>query len=751
MHKKVRDRFIILSGVFILFGALMVTQLFNLQIVNGQVNYEKSQSRLLSDRRIAAPRGNIVDRYGVPLATSRQGFTVQITNTGLKSEQLNNLLINLVNLLEKNGDEYLNNLSRYLTIDNGNIVYGASIAKVGEEDEGISAEEKNAKKIEKIKKDIGITYKDFNATNPEEVFEYFKSKRMFNISDKYSKEEAYKIMCLRFELLIKGFTAINPVTLATDISDQVVAVIDERHDDFPGVTSEVMYVRTYNNAQIASHVIGYLRTMDADAYKSLKDKGYRMDDQIGKAGVEASAEGQLKGKDGLKSVEMDITGRTTKELSERPPVPGNNVVLTIDSKLQKVAMDSLERNINDIRTKGGSKNYGDAYSGAAVAIDVKNGEVLAMASYPSYDPSVFLEGADNKEAQKLISQWMRDEKLKPMVNKTIQERFAPGSTYKPITAIAGLEEGLINRYSKIVDTGRTNIGGMDFVCMEYRDFGIVHGALSVSQALANSCNIFFHELGSKTGIDNIDKWAKAFGLGEKTGIDIDSGLEVRGIRANRPFKKEWAEALNKPTLEKAKKEGKVLRQDELPAYGEWTPADTAQSSIGQLFNAFTPLQLANYISTVANGGKKFNPHVIKKVVDFEGNVVEETKADFAQVPVHQETIDAVKEGMIAVTNSQDGTAVGLFNDLTYNGRKIQVAGKTGTAETGIANASSNALFVCYAPADDPQIAVAVVVEKGVWGSYTAPIARDILQEYFNLNSTSVVDDKVKPEEATITR
>jgi len=294
MNKRIRDRFIIISIIFSIFGTLAVSQLVNLQLVSGAENYDKSQSRLLSDRRIPAPRGNILDRYGVPLATSRQGFIVQIVKTNTKTADLNSMLLKLVNLLEKNGDEYINGINRYISIEDGIIVYGTTIAKIGESEEGLTQEEKNAKKIDKIKQDIGITYKDFNANTPEEVFKYFRSSRMFNIESSYSDADAFKIMCIRFELFIKGFTAVNPVTIATNVSDKSVAVIEEMHDGYPGVATELMYARKYNNATVAPHVIGYMRTMDADSYKSLKDKGYRMDDVIGRAGVEYAAEVILK-------------------------------------------------------------------------------------------------------------------------------------------------------------------------------------------------------------------------------------------------------------------------------------------------------------------------------------------------------------------------------------------------------------------------------------------------------------------------
>lgn len=750
MNKKIRDRFIIISIIFAMFAGVLLYQLVNLQLVTGAENLEKSQSRLLSDRRIPAPRGSILDRYGVPLATSRQGYAVQIVKTNTKTADLNSMLLKLVNLLEKNGDEYINGINKYITIDNGKIAYGTTAAKAGEGDDSLTPEQKNDKIIEKIKNDIGIKDKNFNATTPEEVFNYFRSSIMFNIDPSYSNEDAFKIMCIRFELLIKGFTAVNPVTIATDISEQSVAVIEERHNDFPGVTTELTYFRKYNDAQVAAHVIGYMRTMDSDSYKTLKDKGYRMDDTIGRAGVEYSAENYLKGEDGLKSIEMDVSGRTTSELNAKSPVPGDNVVLTIDTRLQKVAMDSLEKTIKNIRVAGGNQNYGDAVAGSAVAIDVSNGEVLAMANYPSYDPSVFLEDAENKNAQKQISQWMTDEKNKPMRNRAIQDIYAPGSTYKPLVGIAGLQEGIITKNDRINDTGTVNIGGMIFWCLEYRMYGQAHGQINLKQALATSDNIFFHILGDRTGIDSIDKWAKAFGLGEKTGIDIDQNLEAKGIRSNRAYKKELADSINKQIVQRAAKEGKPA-SSYTQAYGEWTPADTAQSSIGQLYNSFTPIQLANYVSTIANGGKKYTPHVIKKIVQNNGTVVKETQPAFEQLPINPDNINSVKEGMVAVANATDGTAVGLFDGLTYNGRPIQVAGKTGTAETGIANTSSNALFVCYAPADDPKIAIAVVIEKGAWGAYAAPVARDILDEYFAINNTTVTDDKVPSEGANLTK
>lgn len=703
MMEKLKDRYNILAISFILFGIIIISQLVNLQIIHGSDYDEQSQRRLLKERKVSAPRGNIVDRYGVPIAVNRQGFTVQIVDAKLKNDELNDMLLKLVNVFEKNKDTYYKSLNKYLTFNP--IAFGPSIGN-------------SETKIQKWKSDMVLKTKDIvDISTPEDVFRYFRDVK-FKIGKKYSDEEAYKIMTIRYEILMKGYSTINSLCLAKDVKEETVAQIEERHNEFPGVTTDIEPVRKYLDAQLAAHVIGYVGVIDADKYKELKDT-YDMNDIIGKSGIELAEENDLKGTDGIKTVEEDIRGRQTDEIKGDPAKPGSEVVLTLDMKLQKVAMESLEKNIKEIAAKGGKNNFGDANAGAVVALDVNNGEVLAMASYPSYDPSIFLAGPENKEAEQAKIDMPKDE-TRPAFNRAIQGTYAPGSTFKPIVAIAGLEEGVITPQTVIYDSGKTTIGGKDFFCLEFKNGSGAHGPLKLAKALETSCNIFFHELGYMTKIENIDKWAKLFGLSEKTGIDISG--ENKGILASIEFKKK--------TFNDA-----------------WRPADTAQAAIGQLYNSFTPLQLTNYISTLANGGKRYIPHLVKRVVKYDGSLVKETKPEYEQVPVSKDTINAVKEGMVAVTEQVDGTAVEAFRGFPY-----KVAGKTGTAETGNeANHSSNALFVCYAPAENPQIAVAVVVERGAWGANTAPIARDILAEYFHINNKDDVDDKVQVDDATLTR
>ncbi len=706
MREYLKDRYNILAAFFILFGAVIVFQLVNLQIINGKYYDEQSQKRILNERSIPAPRGNIKDRYGVPIAVNRIGYAAEIVKTKMTEDERNDMLLRLVKIFEKNGDSYVKSLNKYLTVNP--IAFGTELK--GSE-----------KKIQKWKEDLSIDKKVANT--PEAFFKYMRDK-MFQIDSKYSDEDAYKIMCIRYEMFIRGYGPTDPLCLAEDIKVATVAELEERHQEFPGVTTDTEPYREYIDGETAANVVGYVRKIDPDEYNKLKDEGYKMNDVIGKTGIEASAEAYLKGKEGQKRIEVDISGRQTEELEAEAAIPGNDVFLTLDMRLQKIAMDSLKKNIDIIKQGAdGKTNFGDASAGAAVAMDVNTGEILAMASYPSYNPSVFLEGPSNKEAQKAILEYLDPKDGIPVLfNRAIQGTYAPGSTFKPLVGVAGLEEGAITPNTIIHDSGVLPIGNMIFKCLEYKMGLPAHGDLKLKEALETSCNIYFHQLGLMTTIDKIDKWAKMFGLGEYTDIDIPN--EKKGTLASREFKQS-------DTFKK------IYGRTE-----DWWSADTAQAAIGQSFNLFTPLQLVDYTAALANGGKKITPTLIKKVNKYDGSLVLEKKPDYENIPVKKETLNAIKEGMKAVTQDENGTAVGAFQNFP-----IKVAGKTGTAETGgeSSNKSSNALFICYAPVENPQIAVAVVVEHGAWGSNTAWIARDILSEYFGLNGSNNTDDVLKPE------
>ena len=614
---------------------------------------------------------------------------------------MNELLLKLSLILEKNEKSYNDSLTKYLTFN--------PVTFNGKSKSVIEDWQKNTNRL-------GMEAADVKS-DPQELFKYLRNEK-FKIDPSCSDADAYRIMKLRYEILIDNwnFTTGGTVILARDVGITTISEVEERHHEFPGVVTDVEPVRQYNDAYNVGQVLGFVGAISQKQYDTMKDEGYENDDIIGQTGVEKTAERYLKGKDGKKSIEVDTSGRLTQQQETVPALPGSDVYLTIDTNLQKVAMESLARNIELIKNKNDKGNFGDAEAGSVVAMNVNTGEVLAMASYPSFDPAVFLAGSEDKAAQQTILSLNNDEK-KPLLNRAIQEIYAPGSTFKPLTAIAALETGKITpANSRRYDGGTfTAEGGRVFKCLEYPIGG--HGWLDLKKALETSCNIYFHDIGTETGIDNLDKWARQFGLGNKTGIDLP--YEVAGYMSSQETKKK-------------------LHDGDI-----WRPADTAQVAIGQFDNAFTPLQIVNYISTLANGGKKYKPYIIDKVIKYDGSIVNETKPTYVQLDVKPEYINAVKEGMIRVTQATDGTAKEAFTGLPF-----EVAGKTGTAQTGReATHSSNSLFVCYAPADKPEIAIAVVVERGVWGSYTAPVARDIIDEYFGLKKAgSTGNDALKPEE-----
>ncbi|MDP4093685.1 MAG: penicillin-binding protein 2 [Bacillota bacterium] len=708
MINILKNRFTILLIVFITVFSVMAYQIFNLQIANGQYYDTQSQHKLLSNREVVAPRGKITDRNGIPIAENGLSFIVQITKTKIKNADFNAMLLRLANIFEKNKVSYGTTLRKYLSVNP--VSFGPLIKNT---DSGIKTWIKQSVLASKDAQDLHTA---------QDMFDYFKNKR-FLIDPSYSDADAYKIMLIRYDLSMGGYSSINPVIVATDVNSATVAEIEEMHDDFPGVSTDAEPVRSYADGADIGNVLGYVGAINPDEYSKLKNSGYNLNDSIGKDGIEKEAEKYLKGTDGVKTIEVDTSGRQTDEVNQHPPIPGDDVQLTIDMNMQKIAMDSLKRNIDIIKNRQGPTdvpgNLGDANAGAVVAMDVNTGEILAMASYPSYDPTLFLSPPTDKDAQKSIAALYSAGSGSPTFNRAIAGRYAPGSTFKPIVGIAGLEDGIITPDYIVDDTGVMTVDGMKFYCMEYKDGKGAHGPINFSKALAVSDNIYFHTVGLMDGIDRIDKWANLFGLGKLTGVDLPG--EYKGILASPAFKK---------TINPYR----------------WGRADTAQASIGQLYNAFTPIELANYMSTLANGGKMFTPHLIKNVTKPDGTLVKSEDETFNQIPLKKSTQDATKQGMVAVTNSEDGTAVSVFKDFPFT-----VAGKTGTAETGDTTHSNNGVFVCYAPADNPKIAVAVVIERGVFGYFAAPVAKDIMSEYFKLNGSSAVGETASPNDITFTQ
>ena len=672
------DRYIILAIFIIVSAVAIIYNLAKIQLVDGQKYREESIYRLSAEGEIYPKRGDIFDRNGVPIAGNRMGYCAQYVDISMPNKDKNRILLEIIKVLEEDEKAVKSRLTNYININPTRFVIENPESFIM----SIVTNEEDAKHI----------------IRAEQALKYMREKT-FEIDELCTDEEVFKIMQLRYEILISQPELSNPLVLADDISVETMSELEERGTELRGVSTFIKpYREYYDNAEIISHVLGYVGVISSDELSRYNGEleavegsvPYDASDLVGKMGIESAAESILRGVRGQTFREVDENGKTTVSYLERAAVPGQDVYLTIDLDLQRVVAESLERNIARIREYDHRKNFGDANAGAVVVMDVNTGEILSMVSYPDFDSRIFLEN----DAASINELWSNPEA--PVVNRATSGTYAPGSTYKPLIAVAALESGIINPYTKIRAPYREEIGDMMFTNPEGNQ-----GYINLEKALETSSNMFFYKVGVQTGIDNIVKWAKIFGFGRKTGIEIGEQI---GSLASREYK----------------------RQN----FGEdWYPANTAMASIGQLYNAFTPVQIVNYISIIANDGKKFTPHLIKMAVDESGKIVYESPREYEQLPISQENLDGVKRGMRAVVNSIDGTAANVFRDFPFH-----VAGKTGTSETGYeATSSSNGLFVCYAPYDDPQIAIAVVVEHGVWGSQTAPIARDIMLEYFRLN------------------
>jgi len=564
----------------------------------------------------------------------------------------------------------------------------------------------------------------------------------------------------------------EPVTVLRDVDWETVVRLEEERKYLPGVTVNVEPLRYYPEGSLAGHVLGYVRSIDPNELAQLDKERYSMGDLIGKDGVEKAYESYLKGYDGTRRVEVDARGRPVKELVTLEPRTGDNVILTIDSRLQKVMENSLEKTLKYVQKSYNPK----ARVASCVLLNVKTGEVLAMASYPFFNPNDFTGFMDEATEQYYFPSGQEYDPMNPgaAANRAIKALYPPGSTFKPITAMAALEKGEVNPLERVNCTGR-------YWLKPYIKCWAVHGPVNLYQAMAVSCNTYFQEMGRRAGFKEIIRVAREFGLGEKTGIDLPyekSGLlptpewkkEVNSILINRKYEKMRQDVNDKyyRLLKEASSEGEkerllAAKRSELAKLEAnyqidyrfnttWQPFDTFNMSIGQGSNNYTVLQLANYAATIANGGKRMKPFVVKKVVSPSGKVLLENRPQVVgEADVSPETLDEVRKAMLQVTQS-GGTAYGIFSAIPST---VKVAAKTGTAQTGRKGDKKNeefhGIFVAFAPFDDPEIAFAGVVEYGQRGSTSAGlIARDLFEQYFgvkdHLATTEQIETAAVPSE-----
>ena len=688
MAKGINFRYNIITIFTYLIGIILIVQLFNLQIVHGAKYREESNTRLTRESTLEATRGEILDRSGNVLVSSSQKFNLELYKSKIDTNALNDSILKIIQVLEKYNVSYVDSFP--IKID----PFEYTIADTN---------------LSNWKSNNGI---DENAT-AEEAFYKFKDKYKIQDTD---ISEIRKIIAIRYAIVQEGYSSTKSLTIAKDIPREAVAEFSEEGDEFPGINISVQPVRQYKQGTLASHILGYASKIGSEEYQKKKDE-YNQNDIIGKTGIEAVFEKYLKGKNGTKQIDMAVDGTITAEVVEKEAVAGSNVVLTIDSQLQKIAEEALKDNIEKIKNGGFGKSY-DAKGGSCVVMNVKTGEVLAMASYPDYNPQSFADGISNEEWKSY-----NENKSYPLLNKCIQSAYEPGSIFKMVTAIAGLESGNISLTEKINDTGVYKKYGAEWKCWYYTDYHRGHGYLNVIGAIEKSCNFFFYETADRMGIDTLDKYATYFGLGRKTGIELPS--ETAGTLASKDYVKSIK--------------------------GSWNPGDTINAAIGQGYNKFTPLQMTKYISMIANGGNNVNVSIVKTIQNADGTEVSKdeineyvkeklglTEENTENITLNKDYVNAVREGMKSVTSGESGTAYVRFKDFN-----IKVGGKTGSAEAGKdANGNDivNAWFAAFAPYDDPEIAVVVMVENGGHGNYTAEAVRNIMAEYFGMNTQNVTED-----------
>lgn len=648
-------------ALLVFFGAfllLFAAVLYDAQILHGGENRAKSISSNAASETVTASRGIITDRNGKVLVSNRLAYTLVFDRSGFDDDAaLNAAILRLVQLCEKTGTGWNDTLP---------------IGRVGNFLRYSNARSETFDKfIEKNDLTSGASGRQLLS----------ELRELYHVDESLSEREARLIVGVRYELHSR-----DSYTFAEDVSTEVLSLITDGR--YEGVTIRTASARVYNTA-LAAHILGTIgpiwqeewSSSEDTGYVGYADKGYSMNDLVGKDGVEKAFESYLRGTDGRRLITTDETGKITGELYTREPQPGGTVALTLDIDLQADVEAALAETISGMIDKDSNER-----GGAAAVVSVGTGEVLALASYPTYDLSTF-----NEDYDELVN----DQRL-PMFNRATQGIYAPGSTFKMVTAVAALESGIITPSSIIQDRGiYTYYKDPQPMCWIYSQTGSTHGRINVSQAITDSCNYFFYEVGRLTGIRTLDSYASQFGLGQSTGIEIG---DSSGVLASP----EWAESHDQ----------------------EWTDGQTITAAIGQSYNLFTPLQLANYVATLVGGGDHYQAHLLKNVKAYDNSRLLYMYNDkpMNTVEISDSTLSAVTRGMHELTVS--GSVAYAFENCV-----VSAGAKTGSAQVGTDIA--NGVFVAYAPYEKPEIAVAIVIEKGGSGAALANTAVEIINSWFS--------------------
>ena len=718
-HKDARHlRLYVLAALFFAVMAVYLGVLFNTQVNHYDEYYASSIRTIARSEAVEAARGNITDRNGKLMVSSRSSYNLTFDASLLdEGEDANEAILRLLELCQERGINWVDALPitrstpfaytldsldstssrRFLTylkdLDGAAEALGAyllehpALLETTDEDgdvenpaDDILADEEltDAQKASRLLDEL--TASQLTAAllegaglSPTRLIALMRED--LNVPASFSVAEARLVLGIQYEIRSRNLVSTDAYVLAEDIDTELISLLND--GDYAGAKITPSSVREYETTY-AAHILGYLGdiTAEDDYWNTLYYEGYAMNDKIGRSGVEAAFEEYLRGTDGVRVVSTNEEGKITGEYYSTEPVPGNTVELTIDLDLQQATEDVLAATITQMNAEDGDESRG----GAAVVLDVDTREVLAIASYPTYDLATFRQSASVYAA-------LESDPSRPFNNRATQGLYVPGSTIKPLTAVAALEEGAVSLTDRIRspitwyypnDPTRSHIN-----CA-----GGNHGLINVTQAITRSCNYFFAEMGYRLGMDTYLEYLHAFGLGDSTGIEIG---DAAGILPENP-------------------EG----QDRAP----W-------AAFGQGNQAYTPLQIANYIATLVSGGELLQPHLLKAIKSYDNaEVLTVGEADtLGTVSISDSTLEAVKEGMLGYTQP-GGSVYNAFRSCV-----VTAGAKTGTSQLG-GDQTDNGVFVCFAPYDDPEIAVAIVIEHATWGSNLASTGVEILNSYF---------------------
>lgn len=926
--KKLNDRYNVAILAFAIITLIILLRLISIMIVMGEEYRVRAENSIFKTIPTSAPRFEIKDRYGRLLAGNRPSFAVQIMKNEVIDEKINEVSLNVINILERNSDRYIDDFPIEIT-EEGEYIFTFDVSiEEWKETYNLQGIETALEAFDILRKRYGIrpditideivedadlaieiqqqfiaipelnvpisrlTWKFTEEMRKEQWLESYRIRDFdisaydafqiarnttYRIPEEYTDEDARKVMVVRDQLRRSGYLQYRPVIIAQDISQESVTQIEENIIKLPGVNIEIEPVRYYPEGKLAAHVLGNLGKISdqTEIDKYVRELGYRPTDIIGKTGVEQKFEVDLKGTDGYRKVIVDSRGRLVNVIENVDPIPGGTLYLTIDSNLQRVAEQTLEDVLNTLQ-EGGTyetpwgtnrlmSNSGpmiNATSGSVVVTDVKTGEVLALANYPSYDPNLFSTGISTDDWNSLIPENQRDQLApRPLTNIALSTAIQPGSTFKMIVGLAGLEQGLSPQY-QILDRGFIQVGGHSFGNWLWNQRRQTMGYQNIHQAIADSNNFYFYSVANgydygigrslpiQMDIETLVDYTKRFGLNDRTGIEIDIPRERSGGVPSIQKKSEVVKGMLRRHLtahlhledfeetkindeedindvidqivgwtEENPNRGELyrrlvdlgIREDRANIFTDivkysyfnqarWTTADTMNFSIGQGEHMYTNLQMANYMAMLANGGRRYNLSVVRKIQNYEDNSITLFDPELVEQIQFNDprNLDEISYGMYQTNVT--GSAASYFRNFP-----VKVAGKTGTAqrsgkippvdeveylkrhmgafgvrlnevealteqlmEENIDNIrfqdkgnamreaikilnpriSNNDLdrhkrdydnyawYTGFAPYDDPQIAISVLLFQGGSGGYAAPIFREIVAEYMGLNSTN---------------